>query len=204
MKAQMSSAAWEAGFRNAAIVSAWFLPTYIVLLLFLHFLVHLSWQTALGMSFSLFLAVAYSYFMVSHIRARLVRGAVLLDCGYRPMMWANCLCAILFPFAFIWYHHAVFSGLPLVVKLLLTASVSSFYLIMGLGRMQMCTHGIWIYAELIKWERIKSYEWQDNALLVEYHSRGPIKAKGVLSFPPDCKWSVDLILQEHLSPITNE
>lgn len=197
MRAQMSGAAYEAGFRNAGIVTAWVIPAYILLILFFHFLLQQSLLIAVRNSLGVSWVAGIIFFTAGHLHGKLTRGAVLLDCGYRPRRWVFFLNAVLFP-VIIFTNSHLLGNISIAVKLTFAAPFSAFYLIMGLGRMKLCTHGIWIYQELIKWERIKSYQWQENSLWVEYHSKGPFPAKGVLTFPPDCKWSVDLILQEHL------
>jgi len=197
----MSATAWVAGLWNAGIVSAWVIPALILPPLFLHFFIHLAWLNAVKVGFGLSLTAALLYFQVAHLRMRFIRGTVLLDCGYRPMMWVFIFSALFLLYIIIW-RNDILGSLPIVIKIVLTILFSAFYLIMGLGRMKLCANGIWIYQELIKWERIKYCEWQGNDLLVEYHTKWPFPAKGVISFPPDCKWSADLIMHEHLSQAT--
>jgi len=198
----MSGAAWEAGFRNAGIVTPGVFSAFALLILCFHFLLQEPWLIAVRNGVGVGWISSFLCFIVIHLWGRLTRGAVLLDCGYRPRQWIFFLNAMLLP-VIIFANSHLLGNISITAKFAFAVPLSAFYLIMGLGRMKLCTHGIWIYQELIKWERIKSYQWQENSLLVDYHSKGPIPAKGVLSFPADCKWSVDLILREHLS-LTDE
>ncbi|MHB0939422.1 MAG: hypothetical protein ACYDCO_26920 [Armatimonadota bacterium] len=197
MQAQMSPAAWGAGCRNAGIVSIGLLFAYVLLILAFHFLLDQSWLYAFRNSMGVVWAVSFVGFFVQYLRGWLARGDVLLNCGSRPMRFMFFFNACVFPYIIL-SSTSFFTDIPLAMKIVLAASFVVFYLVMGLGRMQLCEHGIWTYAELVKWERIKSYHWEDASLFVEYRSKTPIPAKGVLSFPPDRVQVVDFILREQL------
>jgi hypothetical protein len=62
---------------------------------------------------------------------------------------------------------------------LFALSFSVYWVIMGLGRLEIHEHGIWIYWGLVKWSRIKGYSWAedvfdryDHYTLYVYHAVG--------------------------------
>ena len=74
-----------------------------------------------------------------------------------------------------------------------------FLLTFALDRQQIREKGIWFLGGLIKWDKIDSYDWDEDFLLVQKKVRFPFGAKVRIRVPPEHKDSVEELLKEHCS-----
>jgi len=50
---------------------------------------------------------------------------------------------------------------------------------------------------LLKWDRLQSYKWEGDSLLVEAKTRFPFLGKGALPVPSEHKTSIEKLIAEH-------
>ena len=82
-----------------------------------------------------------------------------------------------------------------------------YFLALALDRLQIWEKGIWFFGGLIKWDKIDSYDWDEDFLLVQKKVRFlvqkkvrfPFGAKVRIRVPPEHKDSVEELLKEHCS-----
>ena len=91
-------------------------------------------------------------------------------------------------------HSSIFIGV----------SVAIYYLLMAFGRLQVRDKGILVYADLIRWERIESFDWvygneKMYTLKFKLAGRSPsFLRNGALSIPVEKKNELEEILKYHL------
>jgi hypothetical protein len=67
-------------------------------------------------------------------------------------------------------------------------SGAAFYLLTGVGRLQLCENGIRQNGNLLRWAKIESYEWNgepESALKLQTRTR--VLGKGILCVPDEHK-----------------
>lgn len=125
------------------------------------------------------------------------RGPVLLDCGGRP---SRTLFFVQAAFYFLLGLYGTslqgmfgrFGGLFGIV-------FAFFWLLMGLSRLSVHQNGLWVYAGLVRWEKIKSYSWKDdNTLVYSNFSRLPFLSRGALPVPAECVDEMRRLLKEYV------
>lgn len=103
------------------------------------------------------------------IHGLLKRGEVIEDCGPFPNWRQTASCTALhFLFIAIWMTF----GTPPTHLILMCACFWPIALGLSLGRLQVCTNGLFVYTFLLSWKNIRSYQWmEDGRLLIERRSR---------------------------------
>ncbi len=201
MPAKMTSTAWERGFKNMLICSVGVLVSYAATMA----VVVLFFQKSAGDAFYIAVSVvcggAFLAFLAGGIYGRATAGPVLLDCGPHPTRWLFFINAVVFLFmgGMGWYtgkSSAVALGVSGPVFLV---SCAAFWLVAAAGRLQIRKNGIWQYWGLLRWGRIDSYEWAEDATLL-VKARGLLAlSRGALPVPPEHRRAVAELLAKHCS-----
>jgi hypothetical protein len=138
-----------------------------------------------------------------------VSGRVVLDCGPHPTRNQFLLNAGLFLVL------GLVNGLDFILRLIdgpeatsastlfgiggpvIMISFVPYWLIMASGRLQVRENGVWQYWSLLRWSKIGSYRWANDATLL-------VRGKGFFSWfqralpvPPEHKQAVDELLAKH-------
>ena len=92
-------------------------------------------------------------------------------------------------------------GLPVIVFACFAFSFSAYWLIMSKGRLQICENGIWQYHNLLRWERIESYQFKgetDATLVLQTKAILPMLGRGALPVSVDQKDAIDELLKRRV------
>ena len=72
-----------------------------------------------------------------------------------------------------------------------------FWVVMATGRLQVRENGLWQYWGLLRWDRLASYHWADDATLI-LRGRGPLNfLQGALPVPPEHQAEVKALLAKN-------
>ena len=128
-------------------------------------------------------------------------GPVLIDCGAHPgknMLFVCFICVLI-----IGGSEDAATFLDRHFQIGISIAVAAFFFIIAFGRLQIRQNGIWAYASLIEWNKVKRYYWEgetDCTLLVETKKLIPIPIlRSALPVPTEHKDSVDRLLAKHCS-----
>ena len=200
MSAKMTSTAWERGFKNMLICGVGVLVTYAVIMAVVVLFFHKSAGDAYYIAASVLCACAFLAFLAGWIYGRATAGPILLDCGPHPTRWLFLLQGVLFLFlgGMGWYSgKSAAAGLGVSGPVFLV-SFAAFWLVAAAGRLQIRENGIWQYWSLLRWGRIDSYEWAEDAtLLVKARGFLSLLSRGALPVPPEHRQAVAELLARH-------
>lgn len=197
-KVVMESTAWQMGMRNAGITGIALLLFFTLTMVLIWLVSHKSLQAIFPFIFALYLLATSACFYFYYVICLRKRGSVVYDCGYRSQRRSFLVSAFLLSLCCLtgaWHH---ITGPTWGMRIFFAVDIGSFYLLSAMGRMQICSHGIWAYTNLIKWQRIKTYRWNGNTLLLEYHTKWPLFGKGAISVSPQSKDVVETLLKDYL------
>ena len=207
MPAKMTSAAWGRGAKNALIC----LVVLVAFLGVLAFAISAVFQQSVGESWWMALATSwalvFAIFVFSWLYGKNRGGAVLLDCGSHPTRKLFLINAALFllmgaggSFAFSVDSFGEFRIASALFGFTFGFTFSIYFVIMASGRLQIREQGIWQYWGLLKWQNIKSYEWEgeaDATLMLQARTRLPFLGRGALPVPVEHKDAVDELIRQH-------
>ena len=91
------------------------------------------------------------------------------------------------------------------VGILFGVTVSIYWVIMALGRLQIREHGIWQYCGLLKWNKLEGHHWEgtgDCTLMLRAKSKLPFLGKGALPVPAEHRSAVDELIKAHTAAAT--
>lgn len=145
-------------------VAGWMLLAFAFSLLSRSSFSEAIWASQL--TFCLLIAL---HFLMTLLKSISLRGKVELDCGPFPNWRQTASCTALhFLFIAIWMTF----GTPPTHLILMCACFWPIALGLSLGRLQVCTNGLFVYTFLLPWKTIRSYQWmEDGSLLIERRSR---------------------------------
>jgi hypothetical protein len=209
MPAQMTPTAWGQGVKNAlvcgiAMLVVWCIITAAVVLIFKQPIFR-----SFGVSGAALCGLALLVFLGAWLYGRSAGGRVLLDCGPHPTRNLFLLNAVLFLIL------GLMNGLEFILRLIdagEATSVSSlfgvgwpvilisfvpYWLIMASGRLQVRESGIWQYWSLLRWGKIGSYHWANDATLLVRGKGFFSWFQGALPVPPEHKQAVEELLAQH-------
>jgi hypothetical protein len=168
-------------------------------------------------SFGLALAVSAGLtllgFLATWLYGRMAAGGVLLDCG--PLRSPNQLLVVAVLFLILGVIMGLTSGMTSILELIggeapsasrlsgvvwpaILISGVPFWLVLASGRLQVREGGLWLYGNLLRWSKIRSHHWTNDAtLLLRRKSLFPWSQEGALHFPPEHKQAVDELLAKH-------
>jgi hypothetical protein len=216
MPAQMTSTAWGQGVKNAltigtAMLVVWGIITAAVVMIFEQPIFR-----TIGVSGAAIVLLAQLVFFATWFYGRSVAGPVLLDCGPHPTWWLFMLNAALFVLLGLmngldpilklieapeatWTTILFSIGWPVIMILLVP-----YWLVMASGRLQMRENGIWQYWGLLRWSKIDSYRFANDATLM-IRAKGFLSSRiqGALPVPPEQMQAVEELLANHCPGAAN-
>ena len=160
-----------------------------------------------------FFAVSYCVLLYTREAA----GRTVLDLGPSPyrkgFLWSGACFLFLVVFRLFIVGIKVIEGRNInidvvdMLSLIMMTVSAVFLLTFALDRQQIREKGIWFLGGLIKWDKIDSYDWDEDFLLVQKKVRFlvqkkvrfPFGAKVRIRVPPEHKDSVEELLKEHCS-----
>jgi len=185
MSARLTPTAWGTGARNVLVSGLGFLAFCSVIAASITVIYRQSLSDSLDFAVKIAWGLALLAFFGTWLYDRANAGHVLLDCGRQPTLNLMLFCA----------------GLSLILALMngrpiFNISFAALSLIVATGRLQVRENGIWLYASLLRWHRIGSYCWADDATLI-VKRRGPFGFfSGALSVPPEHRKAIEGFLSE--------
>ena len=198
MKTRMTGTAWGQGFANMLICGVGVVGIFLAV----RWLVSITSDCTPAESRELAFAVIWIGcilgFIASWIHGFSRRGSRLLDCGGHPTRWLFIIVGVRVAIEGI---GASFARINLIGQsgTLFALSFSVYWMIMGLGRLEIYEHGIWTYWSLTKWSRIRDYSWaEDGTLLIR--GSGPLSFlwRGAIPVPNECLAAFKLLLEQRL------
>ena len=151
-------------------------------------------------AFGIFWIFIFTTFLVGWLHAKATSGPVLLDCGPHPFKKLFFFQAAFFLLFFGGSGLVRFldkSDTRGIAGTLFGVTMAIYWIVMASGRLQIRENGIWQYWGLLKWDRLQSYKWEGDSLLVEAKTRFPFLGKGALPVPTEHKTSIEEFLTKH-------
>ena len=148
----------------------------------------------------LFWIFIFTAFFVGWLHAKSTAGPLRLDCGPHPTKNLFFFNAALFLLVFGGGGLARFvdkSDLFGFATLFFGVTFAIYSLVMASGRLQIRENGIWQYWGLLKWDRLQSYKWEGDSLLLQVKTRFPFLGRGALPVPAEHKASIEESLRQH-------
>ncbi len=205
MAPPMTSEMWRIGFRNAFIcgVSA-LIPVGLLSLILSSRWGYPYILTFIALCAILSFTCAIAALLFSFPR-RVAAGKVLVDCGPPPLHWIfwmnGSMSLATGIFAAIKYFMAGHESLEIVFAAFFVL-FSFFFFLMGMGRLQICENGMWLFGALLRWDRLESYAWTGDrgcTLTYRYKSWLSILGKGAVAFRDEHVQTVDDLLKRHVT-----
>lgn len=171
------------GARNALIAGLLLLVLMLGTALVLSLLSAQSIEDALGTSTKLIWFLVFAIFIYTWIWGRSASGYLVLDCGPAPNRIVYWVAASMFVLCGL-LNMQPSNSLPLEYTFWFSCAL--FYVMMGLGRVEIRENGIWLGACLFKWRKIQSYELSGDAqviLKIRTRSWFPFADRVVLLIP---------------------
>jgi hypothetical protein len=215
MPAQMTSTAWGQGVKNASMMMAAMLVVFSITTAAVMLIFQQPLFRSLGVSGGVLCVLALLLFWGTWLYGRNAGGGVLLDCGPHPTRGLFLVEAVVFFVLGVSFGVEPFSklidgpdansaaswfgiGLPVMMF-----AFVPYWLVMSGGRLQVREGGIWSYWGLLRWEKVASYRWANDATLL-------VKAKGLFAFfqgalpvAPEQKQAVEELLAKHCPAAAN-
>ena len=202
MAIRMTVAAWQRGCKNALMCSLVLFAVLGAATFAVAAISQRNLRDSAEIAFGILWVVILVAFLVKWRLDRNASGPVLLDCGPRPLRMLFMFNGVLFAFMGVLGglgHIWVMTDVLGLAGPLIWITASLFYVLMGLGRLQIRENGLWQYGNLLKWDRIKSYEWKgksDCTLMLQAETWFPFMGRGALPVPIEYKEEIDRMLQE--------
>ncbi|GAC1318950.1 MAG: hypothetical protein NVSMB14_16320 [Isosphaeraceae bacterium] len=200
MPATMTSTIRAQGSKNGLLILTVILPTVALITTgvwrwtgksFLEAFLLVSFTTSI---------VSFLLFLVFWLRDRLEAGELLLDCGSHPFRKIFVFNALIFLVVGLTTWR---SSIP-YLWIAFGVSIALSNLLMAGSRLQCRTEGVWIYWGLLRWKKIRSYEWVANStLLVKSSGFFARRFISAVVIPPDHREAFKLLLKQYC-PVTVE
>lgn len=167
---RMGRVAMRQGLRNMSLM----FPLVILILggifMYAHFILSQSIALSIMNAYLFFFLVANILLVLGWLVGKLVAGAVLLDIMPFPMRGGVIFVMLLF-FSFFTFPLLLRDVVEMLVyfdpnlkgainSLIIFLEVPLFFF--AIGRIQIYQNGVWLYAQLLKWKKIDSYQWVPN------------------------------------------
>ncbi|MCY2990437.1 MAG: hypothetical protein NTY19_21550 [Planctomycetota bacterium] len=201
MSPQMTSTAWNQGAKNALLCAVGFLLAWLSLAVVFLLATGQSLSASFALAFAVLWCLIFLAFVWTWLYGRRSAGRVLLDCGPHPTRKLFLFHAVLFLLLGLTGGFSVSS----VSKLLGIAgpvfgvSFAAYWLIMATGRLQVRENGLWQYYGLLRWNKIASYRWAEDATLLVRSKGSSAWFHGALPVPPEHRQAVEELLSKHCS-----
>ena len=202
---RMTPTSWKRGCTNAAICAV-LVYGFVALVTFgFNKVLHWDlWTSVFGL-FGIMWILAYFGMLVTWMVGRKAAGAVLLDCGPHPAK------KLFLTIAAMWVWPSLLSlfslqGAIQIISFAWTISFGCYWIFMSNGRLQIRENGIWQYWSLLRWEKVKSYNWKgktDATLIVQSKTYFSFMGRGAVPVAIEQKDAVDELLKKHVSAALN-
>ena len=150
---------------------------------------------ALATTWGLFLLVSLGRW----ICGRSLGGRILLDCGPYPDKGAYLAVAVVLGLlTFLQCHATSWSKVFSMDGPWIPVSSAAFFLVAAFGWLQVRDNGIMQYWGLLRWGKIASFHWAEDATLL-LSRRGFLSLRVALPVPPEQKQAVDEFLTRFCS-----
>ena len=203
MPVRMTSAAWRRGSKNALICLVRVVAFLGVLAFAISAIFQQTIRDSFGMAFCIFWILIFAVIVFSWLYGKNGSGSVLLECGPHPTRSLFLINAVLFllmgaggSFTFFANNFDKFG----IAGALFGVTFSIYWVIMASGRLQIREHGIWQYWSLLKWQKIKSYQWEgetDSTLMLQAKTKLPFLGRGALPVPIEHKDAIDELIKQY-------
>ena len=154
-------------------------------------------------AFGIFWIFIFTTFIVCWRHGKATSGPVLLDCGPQPtkkLFWIQAMFFLIFFGGGGFLRFLDNSDMFGIAVMLFGLTAFIYWGIMASGRLQIRQNGIWQYCSLLKWNRLQSYEWQGDSLLIQANTRLLFLGKGALPVTIEHKVSFEEMLTKHSTP----
>jgi hypothetical protein len=164
-------------------------------------------ENSLFLSGVIFGVTIYVLFLISWFRNRTNAGKILLDLIPYPNKTLARILGVLFIFLGFSGTYS-FAGrnseYAWLVSSLVGLGMGTYQILMSFTHLRVHENGILAYADLVKWEKIESFEWisgnqQAYTLKLKYKGRLPgFMRAGALPVPVEKKAELEKILEKYL------
>lgn len=201
MPPRMTNAAWQRGCMNAIICGVGVLGVIGVLAFGISATTGRTLRDSGAMAFAIFWVAIFAAFVTTFLIGRAKRGAILLDCGHHPTRALFLLNAAIFAFLGLGGGFAsnTFDTVG-IASGLFGITFSVFWILISFGRLQIVEKGIWQYWNLLKWQKLESYEWHGDAtptLALQTKTKFPFLGRGALPVPAEHREAVFKLLEQY-------
>jgi hypothetical protein len=194
----MTSTAWNQGATNALICGVGGLAVWVLAAVLLWLVLGQGIFASAGIAFAVLWTVIFLVSIGTWLYGRSTAGQVLLDCGPHPtrklLLFNGAMFLLLgLTGGFSW------TSLPLsrIVGPVFGVSSAACWLIVATGRLQLRENGLWQYHGLLRWNKVGSYRWAEDATLL-VRSKGMFAwFRGALPVPPEHRQAVEELLRKH-------
>lgn len=138
------------------------------------------------------------YIAGSWLYGRLTAGRLLLDCGPSSARPFALLAAAFYIFGALWNLFTMGD------EILWDMSFGAFILLLAFGRLQIRENGIWEYLTLLRWRKVVSYAWPNDATLV-LQMKGLLRpSQTLVPVPLEKQAEIDALLRDRGLPHVHE
>jgi len=203
MPPRMTSVAWQRGCVNAIICGIGVFGVNGILTFGIAAMTGRTLRDSRAIAFAIFWVAIFAAFVSTFLIGRAKRGAILLDCGHHPTRALFLFNAALFAFlglggGFASHTFDTFG----IASALFGITFSVYWVLVSLGRLQIVENGIWQYWSLLRWQKLQSYEWKEDAnptLMLQTVTTLPFLGRGALPVPAEHKEAVSKLLEQYAS-----
>lgn len=202
MGTRMTTAAWVQGIKNAAICGIGMLVILVPASYVMASSSHRSPLESMVLLAGITVGTTFVLLLVRFVYAMKSSAPTLLDCGPRPWRWGFVVAAGIFAFNGIFFAAFPSERLHSLAHLAPLAYVgaAAFYAFMALGRFQIKENGLWLYIDLLTWDKIESWQWEGDehpTLLIRTKTRFGLLGHSALPIPIEHRAAVERLLREH-------
>ena len=201
MPARMTAAARRQSMKNSLVYLGGILVVWLAVAFVVSLLLGESMRASFATSGPVLAGLTLVWLLCVWTHGKKSGGPLVLDCGAHPgkkMLFFCFICVLI-----IGGREDSATFLDRRFEIGINIALAAFFFILAFGRLQIRQNGIWAYASLIAWDKVKRYYWEgetDCTLLVETKKLIPIPIlRSALPVPTEHKDSVDRLLAKHCS-----
>jgi hypothetical protein len=204
----MPASAMQQGYKNALITFVIMAAIFGLIWSMLFFGFGQSSGDSLFFSWVIMGVATYILVIISWFRNRSKAGKILLDLIPYPNKTFSLIMGVLFIilgfsgiYSFMWKD----SEYSRLISSIIGLCVGTYQIFMSFSHIRVHENGILAYVDLVKWEKIESFEWisgnkQAHTLKLKYKGRLPgFMREGALPVPVEKKPELETILEKYLS-----
>ena len=203
----LPKAAWQQGFKNAffTLLIILFVTGVIALIAILGF--RQSVGNGFLIAFAVIWVMVYFFFVFAWFKNRRQAGQVVLDIMPFPNRALSFILGVLFivlGFLGTYQFTAINTSNSRLISSVIGVSIGTYQIFMGFSRLQIRENGILAYVDLVKWNKIESFDWVHNGgkmstLKLRYKGRLPAFLRnGALPVPIEKKGKLESLLELYL------